>query len=877
MSNRTRLFTFPLLALGAAFLITGCSSGGSSSSSSGSATPAAAVSGVVADGYLYNAKVCSDQNLNNVCDDNEPFTFSGENGQYELTGDNLDQYPIVVEVMAGTTIDQDNPSEPIAKDYVLSTPAGMPEFISPLTTMVHQQVETNPALTVEEAENVIKGQLGLASADNVSLFVNYVEQEAGEEETAATYEQLHDVAQVVATTFAEMQEDVQAALDAAPDNDYTLDDVLEVVVEKVVAQLDQIVARVEEAGEEFDPETVAASTVAEIVAEGGLDVETITEELEAAATQVVQSSFEAALSGGGFYSFWAESYDMMGHEVLELERWKLSLGTDGNLVEEAYEFDFEAMDWVSTVFDDDEYVLVGNEWVLASDASENYDLTFNENGSATLTHKVTGEAETVVAVELDLSGKLMAPFLGGFDQMLIDPEAVFPEGSKGFEISFKLESDGYYVEIWSDDDDSSDYDYNEVVTWDTTGPTPVATLGEVVTAFALENQNNQFLYLDYNVGMQFNDDGQTVAILEPVFNSDGTVQTTLLGTASYEAVQINGQAALLFSFPPALQDETGYDEGQLFLIQWDESTVKFGEYIPGGTFESDEEVGLNQTAYDAIVANISMAGASVGQVVPFTNDMLAGNTFYMYWNDSGTETLEVEAITFEKQPDGSYVLSSVWSDVQNGVVVDSGEFTDAATLQSDGSLRIDFDQMDDNGATYAIVTLLRRDVDGLVVYYADYNASGELMEEGSDKLFFDAQTSGETDPATTGFTVEMFTGVTYYAYWEATEEGLGFQQTLSLAEQTDGSLVLTNSVTEISLSTQAVVFQEELNLEAELLTDGTLKVYFPEPDEYTNATYSIVTLVGQSESGLNVAFVEYDSADNIVAQDQEVWSTVNPF
>lgn len=876
MSNRKRLFTFPLLALGAACLISGCSSGGSSNSSSGSTAPAAAVSGVVADGYLYNAKVCSDQNLNNVCDDGEPFTFSDENGQYELTGDSLDQYPIVVEVTAGETVDQDNPSEPIAKDYVLSTPAGKPEFISPLTTMVHQQVESNPALSVEEAETVIKGQLGLASEDNVSLFVNYVEQEAGEEETAATYEQLHDVAQVVATTFAEMQEDVQAALDAAPDNDYTLDDVLEVVVEKVVSQLDEIVTLVEESGEEFDPETISLATMETIIQEGGLDAETIAAELEAAATEVVQSSFESALAGEGFYSFWAESYYDMGQEMLELERWKLSLDADGNLVEDAYEFNFETMDWESTVFDDDEWVLTANGWQLASDAPGNYDLTFNDDGSATLTHRDTGETETVVAVELDLSGKLMAPFLGGFDEMLVDPAAVFPEGSKGFEISSKLENDAYYVGIWNDDD-GSDYDYNVVSTWDVDGPTPVATLGEVLTTFALENQNNQFLYLDYNVALQFNGDGQTASILVPVFSSDGTVQTTLLGTASYEEMQINGQAALLFSFPPALQEATDYDEGQMFLIQWDESTVKFGEYIAGGTFESDEEVGLNQVAYDAIVANISMAQASVGQVVPFTNDMLAGNTFYMYWDDSETQTLETEAITFEKQPDGTYVLSGVWSDVQNGVVVDSGQSTEAATLQADGSLRIDFDQMDDNGATYAIVTLLRRDVDGLVVYYADYSASGELMEEGSDKLFFEAQTSGATDPAVTGFTLEMFDGVTYYSYWEATEEGLGFQQALSLAEQTDGSLVLTNSVTEISLSTQSVVSQEVLNLDAELLTDGTLKVYFPAPDEYTNATYSIVTLLGQSESGLNVAFVEYDSAGNIVDQDQELWSTANPF
>ena len=66
------------LIAGILFFI-GCGGG-----SSGSNNKTEIISGKVVDGYVKNAKVCVDLNKNFKCDNNEPFTFSNEKGEYTL-------------------------------------------------------------------------------------------------------------------------------------------------------------------------------------------------------------------------------------------------------------------------------------------------------------------------------------------------------------------------------------------------------------------------------------------------------------------------------------------------------------------------------------------------------------------------------------------------------------------------------------------------------------------------------------------------------------------------------------------------------------------------------------------------------------------------
>ena len=83
-------------------LISGCGGTGSNPSTT-------SVSGRVADGYLVNASVFLDKNVNYQMDAGEPSTMTDANGAYTLMIDSADmgRYPIVAMAIKGQTIDKD--------------------------------------------------------------------------------------------------------------------------------------------------------------------------------------------------------------------------------------------------------------------------------------------------------------------------------------------------------------------------------------------------------------------------------------------------------------------------------------------------------------------------------------------------------------------------------------------------------------------------------------------------------------------------------------------------------------------------------------------------------------------------------------------------
>jgi len=90
-----------------AVIFSGCGS------SSGLGGALSSLSGKAADGYLVNAKVCLDVNLNGKCDgttEYEANTTAG--GNFTLQGipsSIVSRYPLVVEAIANATEDEDNP------------------------------------------------------------------------------------------------------------------------------------------------------------------------------------------------------------------------------------------------------------------------------------------------------------------------------------------------------------------------------------------------------------------------------------------------------------------------------------------------------------------------------------------------------------------------------------------------------------------------------------------------------------------------------------------------------------------------------------------------------------------------------------------------
>jgi hypothetical protein len=185
---------------------TALSLGGCGSSSSGT-TPAgdeddntnnSTVSGKVADGYLDKAKVCLDKNENGKCDTDEPNTLS-VNGQYDLsiTITDIGKYPILVEVTT-STIDLDDGNN-IVNGYTLTTPKDSTEFISPITTLIQNEILKCPVLTKEEATSKVSKKLDLTST-NTKLLTDYVANNSDSESS-----KLHEVGKVIATLQGELE------------------------------------------------------------------------------------------------------------------------------------------------------------------------------------------------------------------------------------------------------------------------------------------------------------------------------------------------------------------------------------------------------------------------------------------------------------------------------------------------------------------------------------------------------------------------------------------------------------------------------------------------------------------------------------------------
>ncbi|NRA25006.1 MAG: hypothetical protein HRU08_11140, partial [Oleispira sp.] len=185
------------------------------------------LSGKVADGYLSGAKVCLDLNNNKACDENAPVTFSTAGGVFtfdDVTQAQIDSAPLLVEIIEGETIDEDNPGVFIDKKYTLTAPVGY-TFVSPLTTMVQSEIE-DTGISREEAEGSVQAKLGTT----LDLVADYV---AGSISGANSdeFERLHKVARV---TTVVLQTNIALVEDVLTETETSFEDLLGLVVSQVL-------------------------------------------------------------------------------------------------------------------------------------------------------------------------------------------------------------------------------------------------------------------------------------------------------------------------------------------------------------------------------------------------------------------------------------------------------------------------------------------------------------------------------------------------------------------------------------------------------------------------------------------------------------------
>ena len=150
--------TLAASSLIAAAVLTACGGGGGGGVTS---PPTVSLAGVVADGYLTGAKVCLDKNENSVCDAGEPSATTGTDGKYSidgLTAAEAAAYPVVAEVPA-TATDSDFVGT-VGKNFVLTAPKGN-TTITPLSSLVHHELQANAALSAASAAANVQTAMGI--------------------------------------------------------------------------------------------------------------------------------------------------------------------------------------------------------------------------------------------------------------------------------------------------------------------------------------------------------------------------------------------------------------------------------------------------------------------------------------------------------------------------------------------------------------------------------------------------------------------------------------------------------------------------------------------------------------------------------------------
>lgn len=191
---KRKIFGAAVLTAALAGAIAGC--GGS-----GTTSAPVSVSGTVADGYLVGAEVFLDKNNNYQWDEGEPKATTGPGGKYTLTmaaGD-MGKYPVVVHAIAGSTVDADT-GQTVPSDYVMSAPAAAGGFVSPMSTLVREKMESNPGMTMAQAMVQLRNQLNLPAG--MDMLADYVAG-SGSGPYQAQYQSMHQVARQMAGLMAD--------------------------------------------------------------------------------------------------------------------------------------------------------------------------------------------------------------------------------------------------------------------------------------------------------------------------------------------------------------------------------------------------------------------------------------------------------------------------------------------------------------------------------------------------------------------------------------------------------------------------------------------------------------------------------------------------
>ena len=604
-------------AVATSFGLTACGGGGDSAGTGDIATTTTLL-GIVADGYLVNATVCLDLNLSKTCDSGEPSATSTSGGNYSLdaTQAQIGSSPVVAEIIAGTTVDEDSPSAPVSKAYTLTAPAGKGAFVSPLTTMVQAQVETT-GKTVEQVENDILVSMG-QDPTLVSLFDDYVAKKTDPANPTAvqgSYLQLHQVAQVTASTIANNIETIVTAInsgDISMDLSTTLDSVITIIVQNVITELTTITNEIDNATT-FDADTIATTTVPP------LDTTTINDQVavaESAANSVTISNVEGLFTSGISW-LWAKLYDWSGE--WELERSSITYNAAiGKLAEPIESYNFTTTpDWTLVQNSNDILVLqTDGTWAVKTDSLEGSSVTFDLTSGPAAVESPWGTENWGNIKTIDLADLNIMQFVSNKLPDLakrIDPAAVFTTGSKAYSLNITSLEDAYTINCGLSFQNGNG-NCNTVVDYSTGSGVVVTSLTDLLSPTAWVDPGGFSSFprtytIDIYANLRYELVKGATDTSGPVNYYQDTPEFNKIGTGTWNITTVNGVEILMVDHPDALmskyldvaEDMDSPEENHFFAIQ--DFVVRQGSHWPANIVEDTaESVLTNQKAQDEITS-----------------------------------------------------------------------------------------------------------------------------------------------------------------------------------------------------------------------------------------------------------------------------------
>lgn len=434
-----------LLAVAIALGIAGCGSDSSDSSTTdtgGSTATTASLTAKAADGYLVGANACLDLNSNKVCDKDEPNAVTGDNGEFtieNLTQEQLEQSTLLIEVVAGQTIDTDNPGVVLNKSYRLTAPP-QSEFISPLTTLIQNEIESGASL--DEAKATIQEKLGTT----LDLTQDYIEAKNNNklaDSQKAAFENLHRVAQVTASVMAE---NTDALSETAAGAGISVEALTALINEEVTRVLDEVVKNIEAAGENFNPSDIAGSINRDHIAIDDSNLEDKIKENEANKGSK-KADLAKLIKTDGINWFGGANEE---NTDLVVAYGTLKADSDNSVSEISYIYDYFAEQFVEvkSTPDANDMVLGQSGWETSNDTLTS--IKPNKDGSVILESNSSIFNEIASAKQLDISGLNVRSIMDQTDGenvwSLIMPAGLkFPGNTTAYKLSAEDINDNIYT------------------------------------------------------------------------------------------------------------------------------------------------------------------------------------------------------------------------------------------------------------------------------------------------------------------------------------------------------------------------------------------------------------------------------------------------